>query len=69
MSLMLTDADLEELTGASQPAAQIRVLREHGLHPFIRRDGRPRITWAAVTAACTRTADHTPNFEALRRAS
>ena len=67
---LLTDADLADLTGVEQPAAQIRVLREHGLHPIVRRDGRPRITWAALDAAITAngtTADAQPDWSALRR--
>lgn len=70
---LLTDADLVDLTGYVQPAEQARVLREAGLRPIIRRDGRPRITWEAVTRANLNTAldpearnDTGPNFAALR---
>lgn len=63
---LLTDTDLVELLGVEQPAAQIRVLREHGLHPIVRRDGRPRVTWSAVTAVMTTTRPAEPDWSALR---
>ncbi len=66
---LLSDADLAELTGYVQPEAQIRILREHHLQPIIRRDGRPRITWDAVTQSMMPPAANTtsPNFEHLRK--
>lgn len=48
---LLTEADLSELTGLDQAAAQIRWLTEQGIPYRIRRDGRPRTTWGAVDAA------------------
>lgn len=71
MSDLLTDVELEELTGYRQPDAQVRVLRGHGLRPVIRKDGRPRVTWEALARAMVTTQteaqnDGTPNFEFLR---
>lgn len=63
---LLTDADLAELTGVEQPAAQIRVLREHGLSPVIRRDGRPRLTWRAVSEAMVAKPAAEPDWSAIR---
>lgn len=66
---LLSDDELAELTGVEQPAAQLRVLREHGLFPIVRRDGRPRLTWAALDAVMTGTRqDHDqPDWNALTR--
>ncbi len=51
MDRLATDADLEELTGYQMPGKQLECLRRHGLRPIIRPDGRPRVTFAALTAA------------------
>lgn len=68
MSGLLTEADLIELTGVEQPAAQLRVLRDHGLHPIVRRDGRPRVTWTAIDAVITRGPPNAePDWSALQR--
>lgn len=68
MSALLTDEDLRDLTGVEQPAAQLRVLRDNGLHPIVRRDGRPRITWTAVDAVITRGQPNAePDWSALQR--
>lgn len=68
MNDLLTDDELYDLTGYRQPDAQARVLREHGLRPVIRKDGRPRVTWAALARAMVAHAqnDEGPNFAALR---
>lgn len=63
---LLTDSDMVELTGVEQPAAQIRVLREHGLSPVIRRDGRPRLTWRAVTEVMLTKPVEQPDWGAIR---
>lgn len=70
MSDLLTDDELFDLTGYRQPVEQARVLRDHGLRPVIRRDGRPRVTWAALARAMVAQAEagpmEIPNFAALR---
>lgn len=48
---LLGDADLADLTGLEQPAAQRRWLDKHGIRYTTRSDGRPRTTWGAVDAA------------------
>ena len=48
---LATDVELEELTGYSSPGKQLETLRRHGLRPVVRCDGRPRVTFAALTAA------------------
>ena len=66
---LLTDDELAELTGVEQAAAQLRVLREHGLHPIVRRDGKPRITWASVDAFIigNQARNEEPDWSALQR--
>lgn len=63
---LLTDEELVELTGVEQPAAQMRRLREYGLNPFPRPDGRPRLTWSALDAAMTAADKATPDWSAIR---
>lgn len=48
--MFLTAAQLEELTGYIQPAAQIRWLRKSGVAHYVRSDGKPRAlkTWKAI---------------------
>lgn len=69
--MLLTDADLLELTGYEQPAAQIRALQSIGLRPVIRKDGKPRVTWDALARAMTTVIQEhrvaTPNFGAILR--
>lgn len=73
---LATDADLEELTGYQMPGKQLECLRKYGLRPVVRPDGRPRVTFAALTAAmigalpASEAAARltTPNFTALRKA-
>ncbi|WP_366518047.1 DUF4224 domain-containing protein [Nevskia soli] len=66
---LLSDQELVELTGVEQSAAQLRVLRPHGIWPVVRRDGRPRVTRSAVSRAMlakgTQYAE--PDFSSLRR--
>lgn len=47
-SPLLSDEELEELTGVTQPAAQRRWLDSYGVRYALRRDGRPRTTWGLV---------------------
>lgn len=55
MSAILTDADLQELCGLKQGAAQARFLqRAYGLNVPRRPDGRVRVTWEAINQALTR---------------
>lgn len=63
---LITDAELEELTGFKRGAQQADALRRHGLRPFMRPDGKPRVTIAAVTQACIAGEKRVePNFDAL----
>lgn len=49
---LLTDADLQELSGLKQGAAQARFLRSaYGLNVPRRPDGRVRVTWDAINQA------------------
>jgi hypothetical protein len=43
MILRLTDAELADITGYTQPAAQIRWLKKYGIRVFIAADGHPRV--------------------------
>lgn len=63
----LTPEDLEELTGLSQGAAQIKWLRREGVKVFVRADGKPRVLWSDLRARKEpRQRDPAqPNFSAL----
>lgn len=70
---LLTDDDMAELTGYQMPAKQLESLRRIGLRPMVRPDGRPRITFAALTAAMTGHSQEdrfagSPNFASMRKA-
>lgn len=43
MALILTRADLVELTGYRRPSRQIRWLRDYGIRHFVGADGHPRV--------------------------
>lgn len=63
----LTPADLEELTGLRQGAAQIRWLRKAGVKVYKRADGKPRVLWADLKERreSRQRGPAQPNFEAL----
>lgn len=67
--MFLTVAQLQELTGYVQPAAQVRWLQKNGLRHFVRADGHPRVPAAAVTdppAGRLTKAVFSPDFDAVR---
>lgn len=69
--MFLTDEELVELTGLRQGAAQIRWLHKFGVAHYVRADGRPRVTRAAVEGsgpAVKSVDDEKPNFAALHEA-
>lgn len=73
MARILSDAELEELTGYKAPGKQLEALRRIGLIPLIRADGRPRVTDDAVTQAMLGRAGEVdptpagePNWDAIR---
>ncbi len=55
MSEIVSDADLQELSGLKQGAAQAKFLqRAYGLNVPRRPDGRVRVTWEAINHAVTK---------------
>lgn len=63
--ILLSPAQVEELTGYRQHAAQIRWLQRNGLQHYVRADGRPVVPECALSApAPTRKG---PNLDAIRR--
>ena len=60
MSELLSDADLQELSGLKQGAAQVRFLqRAYGLNVPRRPDGRVRVTWDVINQAVTKGKQNT----------
>jgi len=43
---IISDADIEVLTGYKIPSKQCETLHDAGIFFITRRDGRPRTTWA-----------------------
>ncbi|WP_063653437.1 DUF4224 domain-containing protein [Candidatus Arsenophonus triatominarum] len=68
---VISDTDLISLTGYKIPSKQCEILREAGIFFIIRRDGRPRTTWAHFNtpmkqrSAITISKNIEPNFGAL----
>ncbi|WP_210517351.1 DUF4224 domain-containing protein [Pantoea ananatis] len=42
---IISDADIEQLTGYKTPSKQCQCLKNAGIFFMVRRDGRPRTTW------------------------
>ncbi len=65
MAELLTDEELSELTGASQPMKQAEVLRRNGIY-YIEKLKSITTTWHHVNHPRPhQVADNEPNFEAL----
>lgn len=65
---ILSETDLEALTGHTQAAAQVRALEGIGIRPLRRRDGGVSVTWEAVhraMAAANETKREEPNWDAI----
>jgi Domain of unknown function (DUF4224) len=59
-------AELEQLTGVKQAAAQIRFLRKWNVRHVVNRLGHPVVTWDAVNGSEKPRVG--PNFAALGKA-
>lgn len=66
--MFLTPEQLQELTGYVQSRAQIRWLVKNGVPHYVRADGRPVVTVAAIEARRRESPRTGPNFAAIRRA-
>ncbi|MDF7657600.1 DUF4224 domain-containing protein [Erwiniaceae bacterium L1_54_6] len=68
---IISDADIETLTGYKIPSKQCQCLKQAGIFFVVRRDGRPRTTWQHFNDPITHrkvVVDHDafePNFGAL----
>ncbi|GKX39533.1 DUF4224 domain-containing protein [Pectobacterium versatile] len=68
---LLTDDELIELTGYKYPSKQSAALTRAGISFVVRKDGRPRVTWAHVNAALNGIKEPKekqkpqPNFDAI----
>lgn len=48
MNTFLTEQEVRELTGSARKAEQSDMLRRQGINHFVRKDGRPMVTWYQV---------------------
>jgi len=63
---LLTEAEIERLTGYKQKSAQVRWLQSNGVRHYVRADGRPNVPSSALDIPKeTRVG---PNLNAVRRA-
>ena len=64
MNDLLTEAELEQLTGAKQASIQRRVLEDHGIFAITRNDKTVTTTWHAVHNPAKRliSGDDEPDF-------
>jgi len=74
MDRLLTDAELADLTGVEQAAAQKRWLEANGIHYFERQDRKPRTTWHHVNhpilhRSAVNDSASMPDFGALQHGS
>lgn len=60
---IISDADIEKLTGYKIPSRQCEVLRDAGIFFITRRDGRPRTTWAHFNNPLSHRQNVTGNFD------
>ncbi|MGE5319655.1 MAG: DUF4224 domain-containing protein [Hyphomicrobiaceae bacterium] len=66
---LLTETELQELTGAKIKSRQKLALRRAGIRYVERLDGRPAVTWEAVNAVlCGQKAqEEAPKLDWIRR--
>ena len=67
MGELLTEEDMQELTGYKLPSKQADCLRDHDIAFVTRADGRIRATWYNVNHPLSSrlSDDEAPNFEAI----
>lgn len=64
--LLLTEQEIQRLTGYKQKAAQVRWLQSNGVRHYVRADGRPNVPSSALDLPKETRAK--PNLDAVRRA-
>lgn len=66
---ILTDKEIEEITGFKSPSKQCKRLKDAGVFFIVRKDGRPRTTWQHFNNPGINTeknkSDVLPNFGAI----
>lgn len=68
MSRLLSDNEIAEITGYSNPSSQCEALQRHGIFYIRRKDGRPRCTWYHVNHPMSSTrmmSANEPDFSRL----
>lgn len=69
MNVFLTEEEVRELTGSARKMEQSELLRRQGVRHFVRKDGRPMVTWYQVNNPVTETLvsdnNNAPDFGAL----
>jgi len=69
-SQIISDAEIESITGYKTPTKQCQCLKEAGVFYLVRRDGRPVTTWQhfndpILYRRSNSTESIEPNFEGL----
>lgn len=65
MSDLLTEEELQDLTGVKTPGKQASVLEAHGIYYIRRRDGKLRTTWYHVNHPQAPFVTEEPNLESI----
>jgi hypothetical protein len=65
MALLLTDAELEELTGFTRHSAQVRALRQMGIDHYVRPDGKPCVLESMLKDSIEKEKLIEPNWDAM----
>lgn len=66
MSLLLSDEEVKQLTGAERPSRQIDMLRTNGIRFYIKATGYPAVPRAQFESNDDSRASK-PNFQALKK--
>lgn len=66
--MILSAAELRQLTGCREPVEQIRMLRARGVYPYVDSRGNPQVTWAVINDSM-RSGAPTMNLEAINGAA
>lgn len=65
MALLLSDAEVQELTGFVRHNAQIRALRQMGIDHYVRPDGKPCVLESTMKVTSEKEKLVEPNWDAI----
>lgn len=63
MNDLLTDKEVEDITGAKQASKQAKVLSDNGIFYILRANGEVRVTWHHVHYPSKLSSVNVPDFD------